>query len=163
MQPEVEIAIPGSDRTVITPALISGDTVTYLKRETLEDQQLDLDSIESLARRAASADLATLEPAFVRDDEGILQFAVIDSDLPIVAPSVFAPDFVDKFRDTLGPDLLLAIPNRYRVYVFPALASRFAEAADSILADYALTPYPVSKEVFRLRDGNLEAIGTFED
>lgn len=163
MRPDFEFPIPGTKQVIVTPVLISGDDVTYLKRETLEAQGIDLDSIKALARESASAELATLEPKFVRDDAGILQFAVIDSDLPIVAPTVLAPDFIDTFRDTLGPDLLVAIPNRYRVYIFPALASRFAAAADSVLTDYALTPYPISKEVFRVTPDGIQAIGTFEE
>lgn len=163
MQPDFEFPIPGTKEVIVTPVLISGDEVTYLKRETLEAQGIDLDSIKALARQSASADLAALEPKFVRDDAGILQFAVIDSDLPIVATTVLAPDFIDTFRDTLGPDLLVAIPNRYRIYIFPALASRFAAAADSVLTDYALTPYPISKEVFRVTPEGIQAIGTFEE
>ncbi len=163
MQPDFEFPVPGTKQIIVTPVLISGDDVTYLKRETLEEQGIDLASINALARQAASADLARLDPKFVRDENGILQFAVIDSDLPIVAPTVLAPDFIDTFRETLGPDLLVAIPNRYRIYVFPALASRFAAAADSVLTDYGLTPYPISKEVFRVTPDGLEAIGTFEE
>ncbi len=161
MRPPVQIPIPGTEKTLVTPVFIDGDRVTYVPTAEYEDNP---SGIDDLARQNASEDLATLEPRFVRDNNDIIQFAVMDSDQPFVASTVLAPDFIEKFQTTLGPDLLVAIPNRYRIYVFPALASRFADIADAVLADYDFTAYPISKEVFRVRpDHTLQAIGTYDE
>jgi hypothetical protein len=128
----------------------------------MERLGVKLDSVGRIARQNASEELAKLEPRYIRDRKGIVQMAVIDSDRPVVAATVLAPDFIKKFEDILGPDLLVAIPNRYRVYVYPALASNFERTADAVLADYEMTPYPVSKEVFRVTPRGLETVGTFE-
>ncbi len=161
MRPPVQLPIAGTTRTLFTPTLIDGDTVTYVLPA---EYNANPTGIDDLARQNASEDLATLAPRFIRDDNDIIQFAVVDSDQPFVASTVLAPDFIERFETTLGPDLLVAIPNRYRIYVFPALASRFADIADAVLSDYTLTPYPVSKEVFRIRpDHTLEAIGTYDE
>ncbi len=161
MRPPVQIPIPGTGQTLVTPALLDGDDVTYVQPT---DYEANREGIDALARQNASEDLATLEPRYVRDDRGTIQFAVVDSDQPFVASTVFADDFIETFETTLGPDLLVAIPNRFRIYVFPALASRFADIADSVLADHGMTAYPVSKEVFRvLPNHTLEAIGTYDD
>jgi hypothetical protein len=163
MRPDIMIPIPGSKDTILTPAIINDGQVTYLKRETLESEGIDLASLTRLAKASASADLADLKPVLARDEKGVVVFAVIQSDRPIVAAAVLAPDFIEKFAPLLGPDLLVAIPNRYRVYVYPALASRFQDTADLVLSDYAVSAYPVSREVFRVTREGLAAIGSFSD
>jgi hypothetical protein len=163
MRPAFQFPIEGTRQTVLTPALIKGDQATVLTRDTFERLGLNLDSIRRVSRASASAALAELEPQFVRDEKGVVAFAILQSLRPIAAAAVLAPDFTDKFKDTLGPDLLVAIPNRYRVYVYPALASRFERTADHVLADYKVSAYPVSKEVFRVTPEGLQAVGTFDD
>lgn len=162
MRSEFSNPIPGSAKTIIAPAIVRGDFVTFLDGDTRENLGLKIDSIERVARKNASDELAKLTPRMLRDAQGVIQAAVIDSDRPIVAATVLAPDFIQKFEAVLGPNLLVAIPNRYRVYVYPELASKFEATADAVLNDFRLTPYPVSMEIFRISPSGLEAIGTFE-
>lgn len=157
------LPIPGTTQTILTPVLIKDRDATPLTKETFERLGLDLDSIRRVSRQSASAALADLAPRIIRDEKGVAVFAILESDKPVVAATVLAPDFLDKFEDTLGPDLLVAIPNRHRIYVYPALASRFQNTADFVLSDYKVSAYPVSKEVFRVTRDGLEAIGTFDD
>lgn len=162
MRPDYAFAIEGTKATVLTPARIRGGEASYLTKDEFAGMKIDLDSIRRTARAAATAVLAELKPEFVRDAKGVVLFARITSDSPATASAVLAPDFAAKFADTLGPDLLVAIPNRYRIYVYPALASRFQDTAELVLRDYELSPYPVSKEVFRITPQGLRAVGTFE-
>jgi uncharacterized protein YtpQ (UPF0354 family) len=161
MRPDFTIPIAGTKETVLTPALVKGEDATILKKAEAARLKLDLDSIRRIAATSASAVLATLKPEYVRDKKGVAQFAVLASDSPATASAVLAPDFADKFAETLGPDLLVAIPTRYRIYVYPALASRFQETASLVLQDYEISGYPVSKEVFRVTPKGLQAVGTF--
>lgn len=162
MRPAFATPIPGSKKTVVAPAIVRGDLVTYLDQETMDRLGVKMESIHRIALTNASEELARLEPRYVRDRKGIVQMAIMDSERPIVAATVLSPDFIKKFESILGPDLLVAIPNRYRIYVYPALASNFGRTADAVLADYEMTPYPVSKEVFRVTPRGLETVGTFE-
>ncbi len=162
MRPDFPIPIAGTKETVLTPALSSGADIEILGKAESDRLRLDRNSIRRIARASASATLATLEPRYVRDKKGIAVFAVLASESPLTASAVLAPDFIDKFSGTLGPDLLVAIPNRYRVYVYPALASRFQETAALVLHDYEISGYPVSKEVFRVTPDGLQAVGKFE-
>jgi hypothetical protein len=162
MRPDFMIPIAGTKETILTPALIRGEDATVLKKKDADRLKLDMDSIRRIARASASAELAKLKPEYVRDKHGVAIFALLASDSPATASAVLAPDFAEKFADTLGPDLLVAIPNRYRIYVYPALASRFQETASLVLRDYEISGYPVSKEVFRLTPQGLVAIGAFE-
>lgn len=162
MRPDFMLPIPGTKDTILTPVLIKDHDVTPLTEETQKRLGLNLDSIRRVSRASASAALADLVPQIIRDKKGVAVFAILQSDKPVVAPTVLAPDFIDKFEDLFGPDLLVAIPNRYRIYVYPALASRFQDTADFVLSDYQVSAYPVSKEVFRVTRDGIEAIGTFE-
>ncbi len=163
MRPGFPTAIAGSQKTLIAPAIVRGDIVIFLDDDQKDALGIKLDSVQRIAALNASEELAKLTPKMIRDPQGVIQAAVIDSDRPVVAATTLAPDFIAKFEAILGPDLLVAIPNRYRVYVYPALASKFEATASAVINDYRLTPYPVSQEVFRvLPGGGLEAIGTFE-
>lgn len=156
------LPIEGTTETILTPVLIKGEDASYLTRETFDRLGLNMESIRRVARRSASEALATLEPRIMRDEKGVAQFAILESEKPIVAATVLAPDFIAKFSEILGPDLLVAIPNRYRVYVYPALASQFEKTADFVLSDNEVSAYPVSTEVFRITPDGIKAIGTFQ-
>lgn len=162
MRPGFSRSIPGSQKTLVAPAIVRGDTVTFLTEEDKKQLGLKLESIERVARQNASSELAKLTPKMLKDTQGVVQAIIIDSDRPVVAATTLAPDFIEKFESILGPDLLVAIPNRYRVYIYPALASKFEATADAVINDFRLTPYPVSQEIFRITPSGLEAIGTFE-
>ncbi len=161
MRPDFAFPIPGTKVTVLTPALIKDGEVNYLKKDDAQRLKLDLDSVRRIAATTASAELAALTPEYVRDSHGVALYARLTGESPTVASVVLAPDFAEKFADVLGPDLLVAIPNRSRVYVYPALASKFEQTADLVLRDYELAPYPVSKEVFRITPQGLRATGSF--
>lgn len=162
MRPDYPSPVEGTKDVVLTPALIKDGEATYLKKADVARLNLDLESVRRVARAAAGAEVKKFKPEFVRDARGVMQYAVITTDSPATAGAVLAPEFAAMFADTLGPDLLVAIPNRYRVYVYPALAGDFASTAGLVLRDYELSPYPVSKEVFRLTPRGLRAVGTFE-
>lgn len=162
MRPDFAEPVEGSKSTVLTPGLVRDGEVKYLTKAQFERLGLDLASVRRVARAAASAEAVKLKPEFVRDRRGVIRYAVVTSDSPATAGAVLAPEFAARFADTLGPDLLVAIPNRYRVYVFPALAGDFADAAELVVRDYELSGYPVSKEVFRLTKDGLRAVGSFE-
>jgi len=161
MRPDFAIPIEGTKETILTPALIKGDEAAVLKKTEADRLKLDLASIQRIAASSASAELAKLKPEYVRDKNGVVLFALLASDSPATASAVLAPDFAKKFADTLGPDLLVAIPNRYRIYVYSALTTDFQDTADIVLRDYETSGYPVSREVFRVTPKGLRAFGKF--
>ncbi len=162
MRPDYAFPIAGSKDTILTPGVIKDGEAKYLTRAEVARLKLDLDSVRRVARAAAGAEAAKLKPELARDSRGVVLYATVTTDSPATAGAVLAPEFAALFADTLGPDLLVAIPNRYRVYVYPALASGFQDTADLVRRDYERSAYPVSKEVFRLTPKGLEAVGTFD-
>ena len=105
--------------------------------------------------------LAALKPRFIRDENKVIQCAVLESDSPLTASAVLAPEFATLFNETIGPDILVAIPNRFRIFVFPKGSPAFQRFSEIVIAEYDSSPYPVSKELFSLRKGKLVAIGSY--
>ena len=163
LRPDFEVPIADTKETVLTPALVKGEDATVLTKADAARLKLDLDSIRRIAAKSASAELAKLKPEYTRDKKGVVLYALLASESPATASAALAPDFAEKFADVLGPDILVAIPTRYRIYVYPALASRFQDTAELVLQDYEMSGYPVSKEVFRITPKGLQAIGKFEE
>ena len=153
--------IPGSDRTVLVPARVVDDEILPLKRDEVLVLGATRTKILADAPKTASAVLATLKPRYERDDKNVIQYAILESDNPLTASAVLAPEFAAMFAETLGPDLLVAIPNRKVVFVFPKQSPAFQSVADLIFAEYQSSPNPVSREVFELKRGKLIAIGTY--
>lgn len=149
--------IQGSNRTVLAPLRMVNGEIAPLEG----GQAISWDAIKEPASISASAVLATLKPRYVRDAKKVIQYAVLESDSPLTASAVLAPKFGEMFAQTLGPDLLVAIPNRNLVYVFPKQSLVFKTFADLIYAEYQSSSHPVSRELFEVRDGKLIAIGTY--
>ena len=111
--------------------------------------------------KAASEVLAGLKPRFIRDERKVIQCALLESSSPLTASAVLAPEFAALFSDTIGPDLVLAIPNRFRIFVFPKASPASQRLSHIVIAEYDSSAYPVSKELFSLQKGKLIAIGSY--
>lgn len=149
--------VQGSDRTVLVPARLVNGEITPLEG----GQQISWDAIKAPASTAATAVLDTLKPRYVRDDKKVIQYAILESENPLTASAVLAPKFGEMFAQTLGPNLLVAIPNRNTVYIFPKESLVFKTFADLIYAEYQSSSHPVSRELFEVRGGKLIAIGAY--
>ena len=153
--------IQGSDRTVLVAArLVDGELVPFTKADEAKRGATG-EKILADAARTASAVLAGLKPDYVRDEKKVIQYAVLRSDSPLTASAVLAPNFAETFAQTLGPELLVAIPNRNTVFVFPKQSLVYQTFSDTMFAEYQSSAYPVSRELFELRKGKLIAIGTY--
>lgn len=146
---------------VLVPARLVGGEVAPMTASEARQLHATQESVEAATLPAASQLLATLKPEYVRGDNHVIQYAILQSDSPFTASVVLAPGFADKFADTLGPDILIAIPNRNRIFVFPKLSQGFRSLADVIIGEYETSPHPVSREVFQIRKGKLIAIGSY--
>ena len=122
----------------------------------------DWDAFVKRSREDTSVLMATMNPLMVRDNHQVIQAAVISSDDPILASCILNPGFLRRFSAILGPELIVAIPSRTKIYVFPKLANRLAEMARTIRDDYLISPQPVSTELFELSKKGMRTIGTVD-
>ena len=161
MRPEVSFPISGAERTVLVPGYFSENEVHYFSQKDWQALGLDWPAFQTKA--AENATNKTVKVELVRDRQKVIQYAALTSESPLTATAVLSPDFLKKFADVFGAKLLVAVPNRFTVFVFPALASNYKDYAPMILEAYHATAYPVSVEIFELSTAGLRAIGTFEE
>ncbi|HEY5741539.1 MAG TPA: hypothetical protein VIS99_03280, partial [Terrimicrobiaceae bacterium] len=153
--------IAGAERTVLVPARFVNGEVLPLQHNEVLNLRASRDEILASAPKAAAEVLAGLTPRFLRDKNRVIQYAVLESESPLTASAVLAPDFSSLFSDTLGPDVLVAIPNRFRIFVFPRGTQAYQRLSELIIAEYDSSTYPVSKELFTVRNGRLSAVGSY--
>jgi len=161
-RPPIHRFLEGSRHTILFPARIfeNGIYEPLTSESGLNAKYWDNFIRESLER--ASLLLATLDPLMVRDRAGVIQMAVLSSDNPMVASCILTHGFLQRFSAIFGPELLIAIPSRNKIYVFPKLANRIASAIPTIHDDHLISPMPVSSEIFELSAKGLHSVGTLD-
>ena len=161
-RPPVSRFLPGSKKTLLFPAtidqanrfhplttprtLFSGDWDHYLKQ----------------TQERSSLLLATLNPAMIRDSHGVIQMAVISTDDPLTASCILLPGFLKHFSAIFGPEVIIAIPARNKIYIFPKLANQLQAMAGTIRDDYLISPQPLSTELFELSKKGIRTIGDID-
>lgn len=154
-------AIPGSERTIVSMARVVDGEVVPLTRDQKRGIPITFAEIEAEARRSASEVFSQLKPTYVRDRRGVIEYAVLESENPLTATSVLAPEFAQAFASTLGPDLLVAIPTQFQVFVFSRQDLAYQRMGETLIASYLEATYPVSREIFALENGRLRSLGEY--
>ncbi|MCP4846757.1 MAG: hypothetical protein GY899_02280 [Verrucomicrobiaceae bacterium] len=114
-------------------------------------------------KKAASDHLKTLKPKYQRNSKKVIEYALLESDHPLTATTVIVDEFRDLFKETLGDQLLIVIPDRFTVYVFPKLASTIGEHQRKFMQLFGDAVYPASSEIFELTGKGLRAFGSFKE
>jgi len=163
--------IPGAKDTKFAAAWaanaegVPGRPVVYLSQEKFAALGVDWAVFRAKSAAAASAELASLQPELIRDANQVIECAIFHSKCPVddITAAILAPDFLKRFTPLFGRKMLLAIPDRRTVYLFPRLASRYPNYAERVLAVYRKSECPVSREVFELSAEGLRAIGAYAE
>ena len=161
MHPEVSFPISGARRTVLVPAYMGDGDLHYFSKKEWDSQGLTLDAFSARAAQNATEKKVTGE--LVRDHNKVVQYASISSEDPLTATMVLDPGFLKKFKDIFGATILVAIPDRFTVFVFPGLASEYKDYSPLVIRTYHDSAYPVSLEVFEISASGIRAFGVFED
>lgn len=154
--------LPGSRKTILFPARVGrlGEVTPLEGAPGIGGGAWD--RFLKGARERSGLLLATLDPELIRDSRGVIQMAVIHTDDPMAASCVLAPGFLPRFSALFGPELIIAIPSRNKIYVFPKLANRIPDTSQTIRDDYIISPMPVSTELFELSKKGIRAIGDLD-
>ena len=168
--PEVTRSIPGAKTSALAAAVAAtdkagGEEVRLMDKNTFDALGLDWSVFFSKTTIAASAALAQLQPEWNRDKNQVIECAILRSLRPgdDITVAVLAPDFLKRFTPVFGRKMLLAIPDRHTVYIFPKLASHYQDYAEQVAAVYRKSNCPLSREVFELSIDGLRAIGEYEE
>ncbi len=117
MHPEVSFPISGARRTVLVPGYVSDGEPQYFSRKDWVALGLTWEAFRN--RAAQNATEKKMHAELVRDSHQVIQYAAIHSEDPLTATMVLSTDFPKKFKDIFGPTILVSVPNRFTVYVFP--------------------------------------------
>lgn len=142
------------------PVRLSEGNLHPLDPEGTGDIPLTLSELKKQAGQNAGILLDSIETRWVRDENGVIVYAALTGEHPALASVVTAPGFSKRFEDTIGPDAVVVIPNRYKVYIFPRSAPPSGEFSELIFIEYRSGNHPVSREFFDVQDGELSAVGT---
>jgi hypothetical protein len=155
--------ITGAQRTEFVAGTLEQDGLTPLLRGGLNELGVTWETFLDQARINAGIDLQDLQGKFVRNNRNVIEYAEVRSKKGVIPSAVLAPRFLDPYLNTLGPSILLVIPNRYIAFAFPKLASDYQAYSDMVLSAYRATSFPVSLEVFEVSAQGVRAFGTFSD
>lgn len=159
---EIRRPIDASPRTTLAIARIVDGGIEPLTREQKKSVHMTYEQIRVEALKTASSTLARMKPEFLRDKNGVILHAAIESSDPLTASCVLAPEFGETFRDTLGPDLLVAIPTRHQILVFSKQDDTHLRLAETIIGNYLSSNQPVSREIFAWESGRLRSLGVLQ-
>ena len=158
-------AIPGAQSTQLAAARVSEKGgVEFLSQEAFDALGLDWAAFQATTAKAASTELSRAKVEWLRDRHEVIQCGILRSASPggDVTPAVLAPDFLQRFTPVFGRKILVAIPERGTVFLFPRLASRYQDYAARVFTLFRQSKTPVSAEVLELSATGLRAIGTYE-
>ncbi len=163
MRAPVSAPIPEAKRSEYAGGNLAEGTLTPLAKGELEKLAVTWDEFFQQSRQNAAAELAEIKPVYVRNRRKVIEYAELRSERGLLASAVLAPKFLEQFAETLGPTVLLVVPNRFLAFVFPRLASKYEEHAGVVLEAYRATAFPVSLEVFEVSPAGLKAVGFYPD
>ena len=155
---EAVLPIRDARATVLAVARMSADGIEFAGAAGAKAEEL---AAESAAR--ATEWLRGAEVALVRDRRKVVEYAVVRSDKAPVCATLFSPDFLKRFEDVFGPKMLVVIPNRQAVFVFPGVGTDPGAFAELILEEWRGRAPKVSLEVFELSAAGLRAVGRIEE
>lgn len=164
MKPPVTHPIEKSQKAALVPALLNkeGEPV-YLSEKEFKALGVDWKTFLAAARENATVELKKLTPEYTRNRKKVIEYATLTSDSELTASTVLSPEFLKMFADTMGDKVIVVIPNRYTVYVFPVLASDYQYYTPMVAEAYRETDHPVSMEAYELSDKGLITIGLYQE
>jgi hypothetical protein len=162
LAPAVRSGVPGAEKTVFAGGVWDGIRLVGFERGRWAELGVSWESLEAAAKRNAVHDMALVGVRFQRDKRRVIEFAELSCDQPLMASAVLDPGLGRRFSETLGEVLLLAVPSRYKAFVFPQHGGDPAQYSAMVWSAYRETADPVSLELFEWRQGKFRAVGSFE-
>lgn len=162
MDYKVRRKVDGSERTILALVRVKDGEIYGAEGGHERIMDMAMKKIQPETLETVAEVFASIQPRFERNKNGVIQFAALESSNPLTASCVLAPGFAEKFAETLGPDLLVAMPNRYQLLVFSRQDDAFQKMGEYIISSYLGSNYPVSREIFSLEGGKLRSLGVLQ-
>jgi len=161
MHPEVFVLVPGARRVGFSLFRETSLGLEPYTRRELRERRLSWNTCFLKGREVATRHLRTLEPQFHRDEQKTIQYAHLKSESQLTASVFISPEFLERFENSLGKELYVAVPDRSNVFVFPKLSDSIEAISPKMAVLYKEALYPVSREVFEISRDGIRVIGKF--
>lgn len=155
--------MPGSKLTVVCPAREDALGLSRLTAEEFKATGLTHEQFLKEAAATAAAHLKTLKPAVHKDAKGRAAYAILKSESHLTASVILCPEFHAQFKETFGEKLVVIIPDRFTVYVFPRTMAGFQTMGPEIMEKFAGSTWPCSREAFEITAAGAKCLGAFDD
>ena len=167
MRPDLPQPIRGAQQTFFVPGReIAGypGVEAYPENEYAK-LRIGWDAFYKKAQEAADRWLAKIEPRVVKDEKGNPKYAAIESDRPLVSGLLIASKFHEKFGPLFGDRLIIFVPDRHHIFVFPDRQELYSQYILPMLGRFDDAPYSCSRELFLWQKGkdSPEVIGLLGD
>jgi len=157
--PNISKKPQGGESTLMVPFYEWDYGIRSFSTEEWEKRDLTWERALELSRRLGEKILEEIKPEFIRDERGVVQYAILAAKEPFLSTTAFSEQFRLKFEESLGKSLYLVFIDRYVIYIFPAVGGALEDYGPSLVDEFRTTTLPVSLEVFFLNDDGLRVIG----
>jgi hypothetical protein len=162
MRSPVSMIIPGARNTVYSAGYIGSLGVIHYKAgEFRRNFKNGWKQFRQEALKDAAKHLEKISPVVIKNPENMVEYALIQSQNPLTPSTIILPQFHKKFKDLLGPELLVIVPNRSTILVFSGSENNLNLYKKTFINMYKDSIYPVSREIFRINGSGIRAIGDY--
>lgn len=152
--PAVFQEIPGAQETVAVPARQTLSGAVTLSAREWQAAGLEWPRVLAAATERATRLEKSMAIQWERDSRKVVQYGFIESKDPFISSVIYSPGFLQHFREHLGNEVLVVVPDRFSVYVFPRFGKTLDEFGPSLVRRYEEAVFKVSLEVFLIGPGN---------
>lgn len=155
--------LPGAKLTVMAPAREHELGLKLLTPEEFRATGLTWGEFEAKSAAAADRLLKSLTPDIRKGADGKPAYAILKSESHLTASILFAPGLTDRFRGSFGDRLVVLMPDRFTLYIFPRSFADFQQHGKQVVRQHADSVYPCSVEAFEVTGEGVRCIGSFAD
>jgi len=157
--PDIHHEIRGARETVLIPARRTAYGIDSFTEERWGREGLDWPEVLSAGMKRANELEEAMEIDWFRDDRRVIQYARVRSEDPFLSSVIFSPGFLDHFREKLGHQVLVVVPDRSSLFVFPRFGPFLDEFGPALVRRYREAVFKVSLEVFLISEDGPRAVG----
>lgn len=158
---ELTFQIKGMKKSFFRPVHVKKERPYFsdYKKDDWEFMRIGWNTYAKRIGKKAKKLLAGIELNWVKGEDGVVRYAEIITEKPLVAGLLYVPSLAEVMKSELGENLLIVIPSRHQMFVFSAESEELQKEGKRMQLIFENAVYPASREVFLLKNGRLEVIG----